>query len=242
LVFVFFSASGSKLPSYVLPIFPALALLIGDTLASSGRRFALAQAAVAGLAALALAAAASQVKRYAAPDLPAELLAGYVPWLLTAAAVLLATAAVSASLALRARLQAAALALAFGGLVSAQTATSGHEALSPAYSAYHVAHQIRDQVKPDVPFYMVETFDHSLLFYLRRTATMVGVKDELEQPIAWEPGRFLPDAAAFARAWQADSEAYAMFNAKDLPRFLEAHPVPMQIVARDARRVIVNKP
>jgi 4-amino-4-deoxy-L-arabinose transferase-like glycosyltransferase len=241
-VFVFFSASGSKLPSYVLPVFPALALLIGTHLAASGPRFALAQAAVAGLLALALAAAASQVKRYAAADLPDELLAGYVPWLLAAAAALLAAAGVSAWQALRARPQAAVLALAFGGLVTVQTATSGHQALSPAYSAYHVAHQIRDQMRPDVPFYMVETFDHSLLFYLGRTATMVGVKDELEPPIAWEPGRFLPDAAAFASAWRADSEAYAMFNVKDLPRFLEAHPVPMRVVARDARRVIVKKP
>jgi hypothetical protein len=33
-----------------------------------------------------------------------------------------------------------------------------------------------------------------------------------------------------------------MFNAKDLAGFLRAHPVPMQIVARDARRVIVRKP
>jgi 4-amino-4-deoxy-L-arabinose transferase-like glycosyltransferase len=242
LVFVFFSASGSKLPSYVLPIFPALALLIGNTLASSGRRFALAQAAIAGLLAIALAAAASQATRYAAANLPAELLAGYVPWLLAAAAALLAAAGVSAWLALRGRLEAATLALAFGSLVSVQTATSGHEALSPAYSAYHVAQQIRDQLKPDVPFYMVDTFDHSLLFYLRRTATMVGVKNELEQPITWEPGRFLPDTIAFARAWQADPEAYAMFNVKDLPGFLDAHPVPMQVVARDVRRVIVKKP
>jgi hypothetical protein len=64
----------------------------------------------------------------------------------------------------------------------------------------------------------------------------------LAQPIAWEPQKFLPDAAAFARAWQADREAFAMFNAKDLAGFLRAHPVPMQIVARDARRVIVRKP
>ena len=242
LVFVFFSASGSKLPSYVLPIFPALALLIGNTLASSGPRFALAQAAIAGLLAIALAAAASQATRYAAANLPAELLAGYVPWLLAAATALLAAAGVSAWLALRGRLKAATLALAFGSLVSLQAATSGHEALSPAYSAYHVADQIRDRLKPDVPFYMVDTFDHSLLFYLRRTATMVGVKNELEQPITWEPGRFLPDTAAFARAWRADPDAYAMFNVKDLPGFLDAHPVPMQIVARDARRVIVKKP
>ena len=242
LVFVFFSASGSKLASYILPIFPALALLIGSTIASSGPRFALAQAAVAGLLAVALATAASQVSRFATGRLTAELLAGYAPWLLAAAVSLLAAAGVSAWLALRARPRAAALAIAFGGFVSVQAATSGYEELSPAYSAYHIVQKIRDQVKPDVPFYVVHTFDHTLLFYLGRTVTMVGFKDELAQPIAWEPKSFLPDTAAFARAWEGDSEAFAMFNSHYLAGFLETHPLSMRIVARDARHVIVRKP
>lgn len=242
LVFVFFSASGSKLSSYILPIFPALALLIACTLASSGPRFALAQAAVVGLLAVALAAAASQVTRFATGRLPAELLAGYAPWLLAAAAALLAAAGVSAWLSLRARPQAAVLALAFGGLVSVQAGTSGYEELAPAYSAYHIVQKIRDQIKPDVPFYVVHTFDHTLLFYLGRTVTMVGFKGELAQPIAWEARDFLPDEAAFARAWESDAEAFAMFNAHYLPAFLETHPLSMRIVARDARHVIVRKP
>ncbi|EFK97601.1 transmembrane protein, partial [sediment metagenome] len=32
-VMVFFSASGSKLPAYILPVFPVLALVLGDWLA-----------------------------------------------------------------------------------------------------------------------------------------------------------------------------------------------------------------
>src|SRR5262249_48226720 len=31
-IFLFFTASGSKLPSYILPVFPALALLLGNEL------------------------------------------------------------------------------------------------------------------------------------------------------------------------------------------------------------------
>src|SRR5258706_11274924 len=50
LVFVFFSVSGSKLPSYILPIFPSLALLVGHWLAEARPRRLL--AAQAGLAAL----------------------------------------------------------------------------------------------------------------------------------------------------------------------------------------------
>jgi len=242
LVFVFFSASGSKLSSYILPIFPALALLIGSALAFSGPRFALAQAAVAGLLAVALATAASQGSRFATGRLPAELLAAYAPWLLVAAVALLAAAGVSAWLSLRARPQAAVLALAFGGFVSVQVATSGYEELSPAYSAYHIVQKMRDQLRPNVPFYVVHTFDHTLLFYLGRTVTMVGFKDELAQPIAWEPKNFLPDTTAFARAWEGDSEAFAMFKSHHLDRFLETHPLSMRIVARDASHVIVKKP
>jgi hypothetical protein len=136
----------------------------------------------------------------------------------------------------------ATVSLAFGGFLFADVALSGHERLSPAFSAYHIVHQIRDQLKPDVPFYVVNTFDHTLLFYLSRTVTMVGNKDELAASIAWEPREFLPDAAAFARAWQADRDAFAMFSANDLPGFLKAHPVPVRIVASDPRRVIVRKP
>jgi len=246
-VFAFFSASGSKLGSYILPIFPALALLIGIHLASASPRFALAQGLVAALLGIALAtaslwASANLPKALALleTDLPPELYAAYLPWLAVGGIALAAAGIASASQC--GRRAAAALTLALGGLAWVQIVLSGHETLAPAFSAYHVVQKIRGDVKPDVPFYVVDTFDHTLPFYLDRTVTMVGNKDELAQPIAWEPRDFLPDAAAFARAWQADREAFAMFSTNDLADFLKSHPVPMQIVARDARRVIVKKP
>jgi hypothetical protein len=114
--------------------------------------------------------------------------------------------------------------------------------LGPSLSAYHIVHKIRDQLKPDTPFYVVETFDHTLLFYLGRNVTMVSNMDELADPIGRAPRDFLPDAAAFARAWEGDREAFAMFNLNDLPEFLKAHPLTMRVVATDPRRVIVRKP
>jgi 4-amino-4-deoxy-L-arabinose transferase-like glycosyltransferase len=246
-VFAFFSASDSKLGSYILPIFPALALLIGIHLASASPRFALAQGVVAALLGIAFAAAslwasANLPKALALlkTDLPPELYVGYLPWLTAGGTVLAAAGIASASL--RGRRTAAALTLAFGGLAWVQIVLSGHETLAPAFSAYHVVQKIRDDVKPDVPFYLVDTFDHTLPFYLNRTVTMVGNKDELAQSIAWEPGKFLPDAGAFARAWQSDRDAFAMFNVNDLADFLKAHPVEVRIVASDPRRVIVRKP
>jgi len=241
-VLVFFSASSSKLVAYVLPLFPALALLIGDYLRSAGRGALLAQAVVAALLGIALAAAAPGATGYASEAIPPSLLEGYVPWILASGLALAAGGILSAVLVARGRRAPAVLSLACGGLVLAQTALSGHESLAPSLSAYHIVHEIRDQVKPDTPFYMVETFDHTLLFYLRRNVTMVSVMDELVDPIGRAPRDFLPDTAAFARAWEADGDAFAMFNINDLPAFLEAHPVPMRVVAVDPRRVIVRKP
>jgi 4-amino-4-deoxy-L-arabinose transferase-like glycosyltransferase len=241
-VFVFFSASDSKLVGYILPLFPALALLIGDYLASAGRSVLLAQSAVAAVLGIALAAAAPWAPDFASEAVPPLLLEGYVPWLIAAGLALLAGGIFSAAFLVRGMRVPAALSLACGGLALAQAALSGHESLAPSLSAYHVVQQIRDQVKPDTPFYFVQTFDHTALFYLGRKVTMVSVTDELADPISRAPRDFLPDAAAFARAWEADREAFAMFNINDLPAFLEAHPVAMRIVAADPRRVIVRKP
>ena len=241
-VFVFFSASDSKLVPYILPLFPALALLIGDYLGSAGRRVLLAQSAVAAVLGIALAVAAPWAPDFASDAVPPSLLEGYVPWLIAAGLALLTGAIFCAAFLMRGMRVPAVLSLACGGLALAQAALSGHESLAPSLSAYHIVQQIRDQVKPDTPFYFVETFDHTALFYLGRKVTMVSVTDELADPIARAPRDFLPDAAAFARAWEADREAFAMFNINDLPAFLKAHPVAMRIVAADPRRVIVRKP
>ena len=241
-VFLFFSASDSKLVSYILPLFPALSLLIGGYLCSAGRSILLAQAVVAVALGAALTIAAPLAVAYASESIPPSLMQDYVPWLTAAGLALAAGGILSAVFLWRGLRAPAVLSLAFGGLALAQTALSGHESLSPSLSAYHIVHKIRDQVKPDTPFYVVETFDHTLLFYLGRTVTMVSVTDELADSIGRAPRDFLPDAAAFARAWEADRDAFAMFNINDLLPFLEAHPVPMRVIAADPRRVIVRKP
>lgn len=241
-VFVFFSASDSKLISYILPLFPALSLLIGEHLRTAGRGVVLAQSITAALLGIALAAAAPRAPEYASEAVPPSLLEAYVPWIIAAGLALAAGGVLSAVFLARGKRVPAVLSLACGGLLLAQTALSGHESLAPSLSAYHIVDKIRDQVKPDTPFYVVDTFDHSLLFYLQRNVTMVSVMDELADSIKRAPRDFLPDAAAFARAWEADGDAFAMFNIDDLPAFLKAHPVPMRVIATDPRRVIVRKP
>ena len=241
-VLVFFSASSSKLPSYILPVFPSLALLVGAQLSRSTHALPMWQGwfgAALGVAATAL---APGILQFAEPQLPAGLLQDYVPWLQSAGAALIAGSVACTVLAARRSVPAAVLALAAGSLVAGQLVLTGHEALSPAYSAYHVVERVRAQIRPDAPFYVVNAFDHTLPFYLGRTVTMVIYKDELAQAVTWEPQKFIPDLAGFVRAWNADREAFAMFSANDFREYEKTLPIPMQVIARDPRRVIVKKP
>ena len=242
LVFAFFSASGSKLPSYILPMIPALAVLVALHAGAAHRALLAAQSAIYAIVGLAGALLAPMAMRAASPELPSELLAQYVPWIRAAGLGMLVFAAASAYHALRRQPLAAIVFLSAGGLFSSLALLLGHETLAPAYSAYHIAGKIRPELKADVPFYTVNTFDHTLPFYLGRTVTMVAYKDELAQPIGWEPRKYLPDLAAFARAWQAEREAWAIFSARDFPQMQESLQIPMQVVARDPRRVVVKKP
>lgn len=241
-IFLFFSASGSKLASYILPVMPALALLIGRYLAIAGRRALLWQSLPFILPAVAVIVLAPRVIERAGPDLPAELLANYAPWLTLSGVSLLVGVLACAAFEWRGRRGAAVISLAAAGLAAGQLPVVGHDNLTPVYSAHEIVETIRPQLKPGAPFYVVNTFDHTLPFYLGRTVTMVGYKDELEIAISWEPEKFLPDMEAFARAWTRDDAAFAMFNTRDWDEFRKKYHLPMVEIARDPRRVIVKKP
>jgi 4-amino-4-deoxy-L-arabinose transferase-like glycosyltransferase len=242
LVFAFFSMSSSKLASYILPIFPALAALIGLHLAghAAARRIewhAL-PAIVAGAVCLFL---VPQVTRFASEKVPASLYENYQPWLYAGSAALLLGGIVGFWLGRQGRSVAAVFALACGGFSFGQGFLLGHDSLGSVNSAHDVAVKIRGQAAQDLPFFSVDTYDQSLQFYLKRTTTMVAYRDELGFGISQEPAKFIPDIAGFESAWRAAPAAWALMSPgtwKDL----KDKGLPMTEVIRDTRRVIVKKP
>jgi 4-amino-4-deoxy-L-arabinose transferase-like glycosyltransferase len=242
LVFAFFSVSSSKLASYILPIFPALAALIGVHLTGHvvARRIewhAL-PAVIVGGACLFL---VPHVTRFASETVPAALYEAYQPWLYAGSAALLLGGLAGFWLGRQGRSVAAMAALAFGGFAFGQGFLLGHDSLGSVNSAHDVAAAIRPQVPAGAPFFSVDTYDQSLQFYLKRTTTMVAYRDELGFGIEQEPQKFIADIAGFESAWRAAPTAWALMSPATW-KDLSAKGFPMTEVVRDTRRVIVKKP
>jgi len=240
-IFVFFSLSGSKLPSYILPMFPALALLIAMRLTTIDARVLAWQLAPLPIIALAGLLAVPYTDRLASASIPAGLYQNQMPWLYAAAVVLLAGSATAVICGWRGHVRCAVVVCAFTGLATTQLLVTSEDALSPAHSTYHLVQKLRPDLKPGVPFYSVGSYEQTLPFYLKRTVTLVAYQDEMAFGLRHEPRLWVPDLAEFERRWRGDAYALAVMS-PEMYEQLQQTRLPMQLVARDTERVVVRTP
>ena len=240
-IFVFFSLSGSKLPSYILPMFPALALLIAVRLTAIDARVLAWQLAPLPIIALAGLLAVPYTDRLASASIPAGLYQNQMPWLYAAAVVLLAGSATAVICGWRGHVRCAVVVCAFTGLATTQLLVTSEDALSPAHSTYHLVQKLRPDLKPGVPFYSVGSYEQTLPFYLKRTVTLVAYQDEMAFGLRHEPRLWVPDLAEFERRWRGDAYALAVMS-PEMYEQLQQTRLPMQLVARDTERVVVRTP
>ena len=240
LVFVFFSISSSKLPAYILPVFPALALLMGKRLVTLQARQLIARVAPVGVLAVAgfyfIADAVDRAE-------PASLAAyrQYSYWLYAACAILLAGVVYCCWQSWRGRKWPALTGLTVAGLLFAQLTVTGYQALASTQSAYGLAQTVGPYLEPGIPFYSVKTYDQTLPFYLRRTLTLVDYRDELGFGIDQQPDLAIANMDDFWRRWQSDEKALALMQ-PDVYKELREAGYPMQIIANDGTRIVVKKP
>ncbi|HKI65398.1 MAG TPA: glycosyltransferase family 39 protein [Burkholderiales bacterium] len=240
-VFVFFSVSDSKLFAYILPIFPALAMLLGDWLPRIGSRALALLCASAALGGAGLAALTPLATAKLSGDLPPDLVAGFGRGMVVAGAAVVAAGLIATVFALRVRKGAAIGWLAIGGLALTQLLLVGYQSLAPVYSSRQIVERIRPALEAAKRVYFVQLFDHSFLFYSRRTAIMVGYKDELDTSLTWERRNYLDTVEDFSRAWRRDKPAVALMPPAEYDRLRQAG-LPMRLLARDPRRVAVGTP
>lgn len=240
-IYFFFSISDSKLPSYILPVFPALALLMGYRLTQIDRKTFLWQAApLAVLAAVAL-VLAPKIVSFASEAVPVELYSKYAIWALAAAALWLGATAAALYFGWRDRIPAALVAFAAGGLIAGQLILTGHESLSPEKSSYAVAQKMIPYLRPDAPVYSVGMYEQTLPFYIKRTVILAAHENELAFGLAQEPGKWLPDPAAFTKAWRERPYALAIMPLATYRQF-QRDGLPMEMIASNRDYAVVRKP
>lgn len=238
-IFVFFSLSGSKLASYILPIFPALALLIGEHLSRiDGRRLFWQILPVAFLATAGLLLAPNTV-RFADNELARGQYAVFANWLLAASAIWLVGTIAALLLSYRDKTRGAIIVLACSSLIAAQVLLTGHDSLSATRSDYAIAEQIKPHLRPGAPFYSLEGYDQTLTFYLKRTVTLVNYQDEMAFGIAQEPDKWLPDIETFKQAWVRQPYALAIMPHATYQQ-LSSQGLPMRVIARSVDKIAVT--
>jgi 4-amino-4-deoxy-L-arabinose transferase-like glycosyltransferase len=241
----FFSVSQSKLPGYIIPVFPALAILVGHRMDRSlgfnnslGSPWKL-QALLFALLGVVGFFFLGEINKQARPD-EIEAYAQYIYWVV-AALIVLISGSVLAFMQSKLNGLSSITSFASGFFLCALIAGTGHETLGRAVSGIDLVEEVKATIPEKVNFYSIRLLDHTVPFYLGRTMIMVEFPDELEFGVQQEPDLWLPTLDAFIERWKEDTTAYALMVPEQYVA-LQKINLPMQEVGRDSRRVIVKHP
>jgi 4-amino-4-deoxy-L-arabinose transferase-like glycosyltransferase len=203
---LFFSASGSKLAPYILPMFPVLAALAGAQAADPARLAAVAARGGAGLILLVVVAGIVYSARRNA-FVPHEALA----WMAAASlSALLAALFTLRAVPLPGR--ARAFTAAAGAILAWQCLLCAYAVIPPARSARDLVAATRSAVGPQTSLYSVGQYRETVSPYLGRTLTLVDYEGELAFGLRAEPGRQDLGVEAFRARWGASRDAVAFFD------------------------------
>ena len=242
-ILFFFSMSKSKLPGYMLPVFPALALLAGVYLERASRAAALSLAGLlAGVGAVGLAltpytgmlartpnnlAIYERMQPLLGAAFAAALLAGVAAWLFER----------------RGQRGAMVLSAALGGWLLTQLIMAAYEPNGRYRSGIDMVQVIRGELTEAATIYSVGTYQQSMTFYMGHTVVPVQYTDELEFGLLQEPQRGIATLEQFYARWRQDAaggkQQYAIVNA-DLFGRLQQQGLPMTIRARNDDLVLVS--
>ena len=239
-VLAFFSASGSKLPAYVLPIFPPLAFVLGHFLATAPMPRLSRHALFTALAAAAVTVGAA-VAPISGDAWSRSLYVRALPWLVGGVALIVVGASIAWYLARRERRLEALAAMAVGSVLALGSVIAGYGALTPRQSGIDVARAMQPYLASNPRLYSVEYYDQTIPFYAGHTMTLVNYVDEFETGLAAEPSRGIAKLADFPADWLRPGEALAIMQPRAYAQ-MKAQGVPMQVLHEDPRRILVRKP
>jgi 4-amino-4-deoxy-L-arabinose transferase-like glycosyltransferase len=235
-IVVFFSASGSKLAPYILPMFPVLAALTGAggrdcDLRGFARQAAWITAALVLVVATVLLIYSAAWKNAYVPH--AAVLWAVAAVVSTLAAVVFTMAAAPASA------PRAALVTAIAAIVAWQSLVSAYTVIPPARSARDLVAATRPAIGAATALYSVGQFRQTVPPYLGRTLQLVAYEGELEFGLNEEPARRM-GLDEFVARWSAAGDAVAFFD-PGIWDSLRRKGLPGRVVAADNYTVAVSR-
>lgn len=235
-IYLFFSVSNSKLPFYLVPILPAIALLMGISLS----RMQGAQLFKYLLPAVVLGVTGAATAQYLEFLAPGEKYESFHGWLLLGMLTLTLSWGCGAWAAYRDRMTIGVLIAAMGTLLGLQIVMVDVDALAPELSTYRVAEKVRPLLTPEMPFYSVGTYRHGLAFYLQRSLTLVDYKGELAFGLEQEPKKGIADLETFSAVWRTLPAGLAVMRSTTFKTLLQ-QKLPMEVVHADTDLILVKK-
>ena len=241
-IFVFFSISSSKLPSYILPIFPSIALLIAAYLADAPRRSWWLLGGAGSVIGLGMLVFLPRLPKLAKDAVDLANYQAASPWVVAAAVALVAGALPVLWWTWKRHAdlpRLATLALAVSGFAAVQLLMLGAEPHGRARSGIELVPAMNAELTPTMPLYALGLYDQTLPFYLRRTMTLVAHADELEFGLQQEPNLWLPTREAFLERWRNGPKAIAVTRPEIFDQ-LQLQGVPMRVIGHDPRRIVIT--
>lgn len=245
IIFVFFSISSGKLPTYILPVYPPLALLAAQVWAR-----ALGEKAEWGPRRSALLAGAGLLLFGAALLAGSQLLGkkGHLPFPgVTTVALAFAIAALAggaAVLATRRRPRALFGALCVANILLFAATLAGAKIAEPYLNLKPVGLAVAQRLQPGDELVLYHVPQPSLEFYAGRAPAMLGDLGELVFPasLAPDPQRYVADPvqadALLDRLWRSGRTVYCVLRPRDLPALQRR--LPLTIVMQNTERVVVS--
>jgi 4-amino-4-deoxy-L-arabinose transferase-like glycosyltransferase len=240
----FFSKSQSKLPPYILPVFPALAVLVGRYLADAvksdrgNRGLRAGLWASAGLLVILLGA----VGLAKVPDYHAYLRPQLLPWRFVLGGILAAGASGVAYFLIKGTNRQALLCL-VASMSAFLMATNFVLRLTDSRSSKALALNLLPRLQAGDAVYCLGEYVQDFPVYLKRKVDVVGYEGELAFGIHAEPertaSRFI-DASTFGARWKTGSTAYALVFRQYKQGFLDDAKLPYKVVAETPRYVLVT--
>jgi len=210
--FVFFSLGNSKLPAYILPLIPAVAVLAAQRMANAKKpghdRWLML------LLGAAILTAAFNVQHLANERYTLQLMLDCKPWLLAAGSLCVLSAL--ALFMLNGKPMPACAIAAILSLLAFQLILWGAQSIAVVRSSRLVAQAIVESVPSDAPVYSVGTFPESAAFYLGRNLRIVHYSGEFEFGFEQEPNLQIASPGQFLSEWRRLDSAAMIINSDQI--------------------------